>query len=111
MNKLILCGNLTKTPQFTRVTKEGKETLICNFAVATNYKDTAEFFNCTAFGRLAEIIFRDFDKGSKILISGHVHLSWYTDADGSHWQNINCIVEDFDYCEKKVIADGENQNA
>ena len=61
MNKVILMGRLARDPE-VRYTQGEKTTAIANFSLAVDRRfkregePTADFFNCTAFGKTAETI-------------------------------------------------------
>lgn len=57
MNKIILCGRLTADID-TRYSNDGKAVARFNFAVNRRFKregePEADFFQCVAFGKIAE---------------------------------------------------------
>ena len=70
MNLVILKGRLTKSPTLL-FGKSGTGYAIINIAVNRYSKDkesSADFINCTAFGKTAELIADKFKKGQEILI-------------------------------------------
>ena len=86
MNKIILMGRLTKDPEI-KYSQGEKPVAIGRFSVAVNKKykreggPTADFFNCTAFGRQAEFIEKYLKKGSKVLITARLENNNY-EKDG-----------------------------
>lgn len=83
MNKLFIIGNLTKGPEIA-YTKD--QIAVCNFSVAVNEvhggNKTVEYFNCTAWRKLAENIHKYLKKGSKVSCVGAIHTQKYTDKNG-----------------------------
>ena len=72
MNKVVLVGRLTKDPELRYAAGSGVST--CRFTVAVNRikKDEADFINCVAFNKPAELIAQYFVKGRQIAIAGHI---------------------------------------
>ena len=55
MNKVILIGRTTKSPELRYA--PGTGTAVCRFTLAVNRpykKDEADFINCVAFGKIGE---------------------------------------------------------
>lgn len=76
MNKVILCGRLTKDPE-VRYSSGDKQTAIAryNLAVDRRFKSqgeeqTADFINCVVFGRGAEFAENYLHQGTKIIARG-----------------------------------------
>ena len=67
MQKLIVIGNVGGDPEM-KESKDGLE--ICKFSIAVNHKrgdnEHTEWFNATAFGKLATNVNRFVKKGNKI---------------------------------------------
>lgn len=88
LNKVQLIGNLTRDPEL-KALPSGQQ--VCSFSLATNetYKDKntgnkvekAEFHNCVAWGRTAEIIAQYSKKGSGLYIEGKLQTRKW-DKDG-----------------------------
>lgn len=70
MNNISLLGRLTKDPELK---KSSSDLLFCNFSLAVNKigkKDEADFFNCVAFGKTAELIEKYCKKGNQLAVTG-----------------------------------------
>lgn len=101
MNKLMIIGNLTKTPEL-RSTQYG--TAVCSFTVAVNRQKTkanpdpgTDFFNVTAWRGLGETCAKYLDKGRKVCVVGRVSLrTWETDS-GKHGANLEVLAEDIEF--------------
>mgnify|MGYP002622271782 CR=1 FL=1 len=91
MNKVILTGNLTKSPELRR-TQSGKTYVRVGIAVQRK-KDAADFFDMVAWGKMAEFISRYFVKGSRIIVEGRLQTNNYTDAKGDKHYSVDVIVE------------------
>lgn len=110
MNNVVLMGRLTKDVEirynqsqmaigrFTvavnrRLTKEKRQ------EAEANNQATADFINCVAFGRTAEVIGQYFHKGNKIAITGHIQTGSYENQQGQRIYTTDVIVDQFDFVE------------
>lgn len=103
MNKIILHGHLGRDPELKTYGKQdGSTGQLANFtlAVSRTTGDETDWFNCTVFGRRAEVIDKYFRKGSQILISGRLESSKY-EKNGTKLTSWKVIVDDFDFCDRK----------
>lgn len=82
LNKVVLCGRLTATPELKQTTSGVSTT---NFTLAVNRRyskdkeQQADFINIVAWRQTAEFITRYFDKGNAICITGSIQTrSWET---------------------------------
>ena len=82
-NKIILAGRLIADVEMRN---SQNNTAVSTFSMAvsryTGKEKTSDFFNCVAFGKMAEFISKYFHKGSSILVDGELQLNSYTDKDG-----------------------------
>ena len=106
MNKVVLVGRLTKDPELRYAPGSGEPT--CRFTVAVNRmkKDEADFINCVAFNKPAELIAQYLGKGKQIAISGSIRTGSYTAQDGSKRYATDVVVETFDF----IDSNGGNRN-
>lgn len=107
MNKVIEIGRMTKDPE-PYYTQGEEPVCISKFSLAVNRgsnNDKADFFNCVAFGKTAEFINKYFKKGMKIALEGHLQSGSYNDKNGNKVYTTDIVVEQCEFCEKKV--DGE----
>lgn len=86
MNKIILIGRMVKDSEL-RVTQTGAK--IGSFTLAVNRTTKnengfyeADFFNCKAFNKTAEILNQYTKKGSQIGIEGRIQNRSYEDSNG-----------------------------
>lgn len=82
LNKVVLCGRLTATPELKQTTSGVSTT---NFILAVNRKyskdkeQQADFISIVAWRQTAEFITKYFDKGNAICITGSIQTrSWET---------------------------------
>ncbi len=87
-NRVQLVGNLGNAPEM----KSFENNKLARFAVATSeYKRTkngetsteTHWHNVVAWGKLAEIAEKLFQKGSQVLVDGKLVTRSYTDKDGN----------------------------
>ena len=110
MNKVILIGRLTRDPE----TRYGgpTNTAIARFSIAVDRRfkregqPTADFFNCTAFGRTGEFVEKYLRKGTKILLEGEIQNDNYTNKDGNMVYSVRVIVNNIEFAESKNAAGG-----
>ena len=84
MNKLIICGNLTRDPE-TRSMQDG--TTMCSFTLAVNRStrkpgEEPQFFRVTTYSKLAENCGKWLAKGRKVIAVGELTLREYAGRDG-----------------------------
>lgn len=107
MNKFIITGRLTADPDI-KGTTDGKIIALFNFAVNRRFKregePEADFFNCVAFGKIAETFEKcGVSKGTKLLIEGEVRNNNY-EKDGVMQYSNQVIVGSFEFCESKTSS-------
>lgn len=93
MNNITIVGRLTKDIEV----KQGAKSSFGLFSIADRKdKDITRFFNCTVFGKLAEVMAEYTKKGDKVAIHGELDT---TTKDNVTYYNI--LVNDFEFCESK----------
>lgn len=105
MNRVIMMGRLTRDPEI-RYTQDQKP--VARFAIAVDRRFSAQketdFFNCTAFGKLAEFAEKYLKKGTKILMSGRIQNDNYTNRDGLKVTSTQIITDEIEFAESKGEA-------
>lgn len=115
MNKIILMGRLTKDVQLLQAKNSDK--FVAKFSIAVKRKFVKEgesdvdYFNCTAFGKTAEVINQYVKKGQQILISGSVQFGKYKNKDGQDVYTTDVLVAEFDFIGSKSSAASESNRA
>jgi single-strand DNA-binding protein len=88
MNKLIIIGNVGRDPEL-RYTPAGQP--VASFSVATNrryrtgsgeQREETEWFNCSAWGKLAEVANQYLSKGSQVYVEGQLRSRTYQTQNG-----------------------------
>lgn len=116
MNKVTLIGRLVRDVE-VRYTQSTEPLAVVAFALAVDRpfkKDsdaTADFFNCTAFGKRGETIANYVKKGHKIAVNGRIQNDNYTDKSGNKKYLTKIIVEDFEFCENKGESYTQNSQS
>ena len=101
MNKCIMMGRLTRDPEI-RYTADQKP--VASFTLAVEKLDkehTADFFDCTAWGKTEEIVGKYWKKGMKALITGRLENQTWTTKEGQKRTATKINVNEIEFCEKK----------
>lgn len=103
-SKAIITGNLTRDPEL-RTTPNGAS--VCSFSVAVNrvYRDASgeqredvSFIDCSAWGKLGEMINQYAKKGTGVLVSGRLdQRSWEDKETKQKRSRVEIVVEDFNF--------------
>lgn len=110
MNSLIILGRFTSDPEITSSTSG---TTIARFTLAVDRKFAKEgqqktdFFQCVAFGKLAEVVEKHLFKGSKIVASGEMRLDT-VQKDGKNVTYPKVNVNEIEFCEKKAESNKQD---
>lgn len=110
MNNVQLSGRLVKDPD-VRWTNSGKQ--VCTFTVASqrpfknaNGEYDADFINCIAWDKTAEMIGNYFAKGDSIMIpAGRIQVRTYEGNDGNRRWATEVVVERVEFMESKKNKD------
>lgn len=107
MNRLIMCGRLTKDPE-VRYTTGDSPKAVARFSMAVDRqfkgkdgKTEADFFNAVAFGKTAEHLEKYWRKGMKMLLEGQLQNDHYKDRDGRTQYAEQIVVDRVEFVEKK----------
>ena len=116
MNKVILCGRLVRDPE-VRYSQGEKPMAIASFTLAVDRKfkqegqPTADFINCIAFGKTAEVIEKYVTKGTKIAVVGHIQTGSYTNKDGQKVYTTDVVIDELEFCESRSSQQSSSQPA
>lgn len=108
INKVILIGNLTRDPEM-RQTPNGQS--VTTFGLATNRqwvtrgqekKNSAEFHECVAWARLAEICAQYIKKGNLVYVEGYLKTRSWDGPDGMRKFKTEIVVQDMILLEKRA---------
>ncbi|HDF3647459.1 TPA: single-stranded DNA-binding protein [Staphylococcus aureus] len=112
MNTVNLIGNLVADPEL-----KGQNNNVVNFVIAvqrpfknkqTNEYET-DFIRCVAFGKTAEIIANNFNKGNKIGVTGSIQTGSYENNQGQKVFTTDIAVNNITFVERKNNGQSNNQ--
>lgn len=72
---------------------------------------TADFINCIAFGKTAEVIEKYVVKGTKIAVVGHIQTGSYTNKDGQKVYTTDVVIDELEFCESRSSQQSNSQPA
>ena len=107
MNKVILCGRLTREPEVRYSQTANGSMAVARYTLAVDRKfekegeQNADFINCIAFGKSGEFAEKYFFKGMKIAISGRIQTGSYTNKDGQRVYTTDVVIEEQEFCESR----------
>ena len=104
MNKVQLHGRIVKDPDI-RATASNKKVASFTIAVDTysGGERKAEFINCVAWQKTAELIEKHFFKGKEILVvDGRLQTRSYEAQDGSKRYVTEVVVNEIEFCGSKT---------
>ena len=100
MNKVMLMGRLTKSPEVKYLQNEN-HTAMARYMLAVDcrYGKETDFIPSVTFGKNAEFAEKYLHKGLKIVVSGRIQTGSYTDSDGKKIYTMNVLVEEHYFAE------------
>lgn len=117
VNKVIIIGNLTRDPEM-RQTPNGQN--VTTFGLATNRqwmtkegekKNSAEFHECVAWARLAEICAQYIKKGHLVYVEGYLKTRSWDSPEGIKKFKTEIVVQDMIILEKRKNGEQEHEEA
>lgn len=113
MNKVIMIGRLTKDVALntTGVKPVGKFTIAVNRDFKNKEgKYDADFINCVAFDKRAEVISKHFNKGSQIALTGSWRTGSFDGKDGNKVYTNELFVDSFEFVGQANNISGTGAN-
>lgn len=98
-NIIIIHGRLTADPESRTYKKaDGNESSMTTYCVACDarFGDKSYFYDCTMFGRNAELALAHLKKGREVVVYGELT---YNDKNDKRYYTVN--VDRFDFCGSK----------
>ncbi|MDF3819235.1 single-stranded DNA-binding protein [Leptospira sp. 96542] len=97
LNKILLIGRMTRDPEFKSVNGSS----VVNFSVANNRiymsngekKEETHYFDCVAWGRLADILKQYAGKGKQVALEGRLQQQTWETPEGKKASKIRIYVE------------------
>ena len=118
MNKVILCGRLTRDPD-VRYSQGESATAVARYTLAVDRRftrrdqqdaQTADFIGIVAFGKAGEFAEKYFRKGTKVIVTGRIQTGSYTNKDGVKVYTTDVVAEDQEFAESKNSSAGNGGN-
>ena len=108
MNKIILMGRLVRDPEIRTISTG---TAVCNVTVAVNrdFSDGADFIDCVAWKKTAELVSKHFHKGNNILIDGSLQSRKYEDKSGNKRVAWEVLIDRVHFIDNKKKSDDHPQ--
>lgn len=110
MNKTELIGRVVRDAD-VRYSQGGAAIARISLAVDRKFKQdgqpTADFINCIAFGKTAEVIEKYVVKGTKIAVVGHIQTGSYTNKDGQKVYTTDVVIDELEFCESKSQSNSQ----
>ena len=110
MNKVILCGRLTRDPE-VRYSSGENASANASFTLAVDRKFkkqnddvTADFIRCVAFSKQAEFCEKYVKKGTKLIVVGRIQTGSYKNKDGQTVYTTDIVCEEIEFAESKNAA-------
>lgn len=104
INRVVLVGRLTHDPVL-RKTQAGTSvtsfTLACNRRKTKDGQQEADFINCVAWNKTADIAQQYLSKGSLIAIDGRIQTRSYDGKDGKRVYITEVIVQNLQFIDYK----------
>jgi single-strand DNA-binding protein len=112
MNRIIIIGNLGRDPEL-KYTPSGQ--MVTSFSVASNHRyttasgeqrDETEWFNCSAFGKLAETCNQYLTKGQQVYVEGRLKSRSYEGKDGQTRFSNDLMVREIQFLGARSASQG-----
>lgn len=113
INSVVLVGRLTKDPEL-KSTGTGMNMVRFTTACDRKFKDQngnrqADFINCLAWGKTAEVVANYFHKGSMIGVTGRIQTGSYENQQGQRVYTTDVAVESVSILEPKQKQQQQGQ--
>ena len=108
LNKVMLMGNLTRDPELRYLPSN---TAVVGFGMAINrqwrsqegeQREETTFVDCSAFGKVAELINQYLKKGRPVYVDGRLRYEqWQDKQSGANRSKISVVVENFQFLDSR----------
>ena len=113
LNKIIVMGRLTKTPEL-KSTQSGVSVTSFTLAVDRDFKDketgekATDFIDVVAWRGTAEFVSKYFSKGRMAVVEGRLQLHDWKDKDGNNRRSAEINAENVYFGDSKTNLDIES---
>lgn len=112
INNIVLIGRLTRDPEL-RKTQSGASvvsyTIAVNRRVQTPGQPDADFINCVAWNKTADLMAQYLHKGSLIGVEGRIQTRSYDNQQGQRVYVTEVFTESIQFLDSKNNATNNNQ--
>jgi single-strand DNA-binding protein len=114
MNKIFLIGRLVKEPEI-RTTTSGKKVASFSIAVSNgkdqNGQELTQYFNCSAWEKLAEIVENYVHKGTKVAVIGKLQNRTWDKPDGTKGYSTDILANELEILTSKAESEAMAQRS
>ena len=114
INRAVLTGRMTRDPELKYT---GNGTAVASFTLAVNRKfanqqgeHEADFINCVAWRKTAEVLEKYTHKGSLVGVDGRIQTRSYDNQQGQKVYVTEIVVDDFTFLESKGQSTNDSHN-
>lgn len=106
MNKVILMGRLTRSPE-VRYSQGAEPVAVARYTLAVNRRfkrkdePEADFIPCVALGKSGEFAEKYFRKGQLVAVTGRLQVRSWEDNEGKKRWTTEVIIEEQHFAESK----------
>ena len=96
LNNVTLIGNISTEPEIRR-TPNGRKLVEFNIAVNRSFKkqeNNTDFIKVQAWGKIADYIANNYEKGFTISIRGTIRTNRFTDKNGSKRNDMYVLIQE-----------------
>ena len=113
MNKFQFMGRLTRDPETRVIPNSNTQVTTFSLAVNRRFADQngerkTDFFNLTAFGKLAEFCSKYYRKGQQVLVEGRIQNRTWDDQNGQRRYATDFIIENAYFADSRRDSDVGN---
>ena len=113
INRVVLVGRLTKDPVMR---KTGSGASVVSFTVACDRRvktqdQSADFINCVAWNRVAELMAQYLHKGSLVGVEGRIQTRSYDDSTGKRVYVTEIVADSVQFLDTKSAGADRAQSA
>ena len=107
MNQLNIIGNLTRDPERREGTRTGHPFVTFTVAVGRHGGSGTDFFRVQVWDTLADNCAKYLRKGSKVAVTGPVHVTVYTESPGIPRAHMDINAQTVEFLSPKPVDDPE----
>lgn len=114
LNKVMVIGNVGQEPKIFTF-QNGKKKASFSVAASKHYRDAngeqkeqTTWVNCSAFGKLADVVEDYVGKGSQLFVEGELSVNNFTDQNGNKKSVTEVRVTTLQMLDKRNAGNGNN---